>query len=76
MLLSTKKQGIENPEKREEIHKVEPTEFERQIQNYVMMCMDFELGDDEGNIIENGLPLPTRKISSHETSEHRHLYLS
>ena len=53
MLLRTKKQvGIEIPEKREEIHKVEPTEFERQIQNYVMMCMDFELGDDEGNIIE------------------------
>ena len=53
MLLRTKKGvGIEIPEKREEIIKIEPTEFEREVQNYVAMCMDFDLGDNEDSIVE------------------------
>lgn len=53
MLLRTKKGvGIEIPEKREEIIKVEPTEFEQEVQKYVMMCMDFDLGDNEDSVVE------------------------
>ena len=46
MLLRTKEQvGINIPDKTEIIHKIIPTEFEREVQSYVMNCLDFETPD-------------------------------
>lgn len=46
MLLRTKKDvGMDIPEKTEIQHSVTPTEFEREVQSYVMNCLDFETPD-------------------------------
>ena len=48
MLLRTKQEvGMDIPEKTEVIHSVTPTEFEREVQSYVMNCLDFETPEGE-----------------------------